>query len=109
MPTKNETTEKDIAAPEKKTAKTYYITRAPGGSGERRQKLSDPIPDLRHIAEREQIIEVWHLAHDLKRELETAFNLIDALALSLRSTAADQRRHRGGEVCQRCGAIIPYR
>jgi hypothetical protein len=95
MPTKPTTTTAS-AAPEK-TAHDYEITRCPGGTGERREKLGTlEIADLWHIAQSlaplspkgcEAILDVWHLAHDLKRELATAFELIVALqgALNKRS------------------------
>lgn len=51
------------------------ITRSKGGSGERKEKLSSlKIEDLWRIetsidSDKKKIIDVWHLAHDLKREL----------------------------------------
>ena len=53
------------------------VTRARGGSAERKVKLADiKIPDVWHIAQaqktpeaKEAILEVWHLAHDLRKEL----------------------------------------
>jgi hypothetical protein len=85
-------------APEK-TAHDYEITRAPGGTGERREKLSTlQILDLWHIAQAnnpadcELILDVWHLAHDLKRELATAFELVVALQGALQERTAQRDR-----------------
>jgi len=57
------------------------ITLNKGGTGEKLVKLDTlQIPDLWHVAQhlpephRGMILETWHMAHDLKRELlETEF------------------------------------
>lgn len=114
MPT-TKTTETASATPEK-IAPEFRITRHPGGSGERKEKLSTlEIRDLWHIAHAcdptsaAAIIDVWHLAHDLKRELVTAFELIVALqgllqertaqrdALALQATNDDEAAERIGK------------
>lgn len=62
------------------------ITRAKGGTDERKVALAAvEIPDLWYADDGTgRIIETWHLAHDLKRELFEVFAQRDELLVALR-------------------------
>jgi hypothetical protein len=71
---------------ENNASRGHFITLTKGGTAERQVKLSTlDIPSLWHIAAtvggeaEKQILEAWHLAHDLKRELIDAKDKQDSI------------------------------